>query len=839
MSNAWPSTHEYTKAIQTPGICFQGQPLQHADVALHPHRRVPLIYSGNFACVYRVTQQGRDHAVRCFTSPVNGQEARYDRLSRMLRNVLPPAFVNFAYQPRGIMVQGAWYPTIQMDWVQGEPLNRFVQANRHSPEAIRHVAARWRGTMSSSLRGLGIAHNDLQHGNVMVEQGDNIRLVDYDSTYIPEFHGSASPELGHRHYQHPQRSTRDYGDHIDNFPALVIYLSLLAIASDPTLWTFNNDDNLLFVQEDYRNPRTSTLFQHLHASPDPTVAQLTRRLEECCAIPVDQVPDLEYITRDMHPATDAPTLASPGAPMHPGPETTDAPEPSPRPTPVTCPSCGQNATGMNTCVYCGVTIPRTQPTAQTRPDQGARTPQTADASPSRAANRRTRKCLGCGTTIPSTSRYCINCTTRYCTPPPRTGTQANISTSHTATTTPGASGPTQNHPGQTPGQPAPNPAGNPPPHTGRPGQARTPAASLISARLRKHAHEASSITRKALRTTRATLTTARGIGATLKTARSIRALKTPLRAPTLSRRTRTWTAAIGVLALMTVAVLALTQCGGEDPAAPPVNQQPLEQPGAALPAAQPPAPTTTPEPAPTPSSTLPPTSTPDPTATPAPTKTPIPTPTAPGEPTKTPIPTPTTPAGVQPPETTPAPGSTPTTTQEPGAGGPTAPPALQPTPGPTPLPNKIRDDWWTLRHDQLRYTISVPPGWRAHQRSDGTVSLQGPQAQVTITPWEGNITEFAHFRDLVLEKYEERLGDKVSPRFHQPDDDRPDLMGEYHICVHRQEKTYDHVLHLKLVTREQNPLEFTIQRDLNGAGLCLGADPDPQVDAVFQQFHPW
>ena len=163
---------------------------------------------------------------------------------------------------------------------------------------------------TASLRGLHIAHNDLQHGNVMVQRnGDirpedyDIRLVDYDGIFLPQFRGDPSPELGHKNYQHPLRSARDYDGYIDNFPSLVIYLSLLALAADPGLWSlFYNEDNLLFTRDDYTAPGRSDLFQRLRNSPDETARSLTGYLHKCCSLPIEQVPDLETILREGLPA---------------------------------------------------------------------------------------------------------------------------------------------------------------------------------------------------------------------------------------------------------------------------------------------------------------------------------------------------------------------------------------------------------------------------------------------------------------------------------------------------------------------------------------------------------
>ena len=214
--------------------------------------------------------------------------------------------MHFEYVVHGINVKGIWYPIVRMEWVEGESLSNFVGSSLNdpdAPDALRRLAAQWRGGPAASLRGLRIAHNDLQHGNVMVQGDGSIRLVDYDGIFLPRFRGERSPEEGHKNFQHPDRTAKDYDAYVDNFPSLVIYLSLLAIAADPDLWAFYNEDNLILTQNDYSAPGSSEVFKRLKSSPDPTVKTLTGRLEEYCALPVKDVPDLEAI---QHGATSPP-----------------------------------------------------------------------------------------------------------------------------------------------------------------------------------------------------------------------------------------------------------------------------------------------------------------------------------------------------------------------------------------------------------------------------------------------------------------------------------------------------------------------------------------------------
>ena len=327
---AWPGITDFSEAIQNPSLCFKGTELEAGTVSVN-QRGMPMVFSGAFACVYPVSVGGRTFAVRCFTREVEDQQTRYNQLSEYLINVLPPSFVHFEYLEQGIILKGAWYPVVRMEWVEGESLNSFVGSKLNDPDTLRRVAAQWRGGATASLRGLGIAHNDLQHGNVMVQADGGIRLVDYDSMFLPRFRGERSPELGHKNFQHPLRTAEDYDAYVDNFPALIVYLSLLAVAADPGLWSFYNDDNLIFTRNDYTAPRGSPLVKLLKRSPDQAVAELTARLAEYCALPVEKVPDLETVLQDIPPSS---TPISPSAP--PGNrQTVQAQQPTPvQPAPV-------------------------------------------------------------------------------------------------------------------------------------------------------------------------------------------------------------------------------------------------------------------------------------------------------------------------------------------------------------------------------------------------------------------------------------------------------------------------------------------------------------------------
>ena len=89
----WPSAPEFTEAIQTPRLCFSNSELAEGEVELHPSGGFtgrPTVRSGSFACVYKVTTEDRQFAVRCFTREVKDQQERYNFLDEYLRERRAP-----------------------------------------------------------------------------------------------------------------------------------------------------------------------------------------------------------------------------------------------------------------------------------------------------------------------------------------------------------------------------------------------------------------------------------------------------------------------------------------------------------------------------------------------------------------------------------------------------------------------------------------------------------------------------------------------------------------------------------------------------------------------------
>jgi hypothetical protein len=284
--NTYPAPTDYFKAVQFPAQAFTVESLRRATFAMDP-LGLPTLAMGTSAVVFHATVDESPRAVRCFIRNDVSTQDRYGALGEYLANhELTPYVSATTWLDAAIQVNGATWPVLQMEWIDGLTLDMYINdlANGSNGDDIAMLADRWR-KLISVLQEAEFAHGDLQHGNVLVDQEGQLRLVDFDGVWIPALAGKAAPtESGHRNYQHPlHHGFTAWGRWLDTFSALVIYLSLVALAKDPGLWQpLNNSTNLLFQQADFVPPFQTQAWNYLAALGDREVDQLARRLRECC-----------------------------------------------------------------------------------------------------------------------------------------------------------------------------------------------------------------------------------------------------------------------------------------------------------------------------------------------------------------------------------------------------------------------------------------------------------------------------------------------------------------------------------------------------------------------------
>ncbi|WP_164007044.1 hypothetical protein [Pyxidicoccus trucidator] len=315
-----PSDSEYLAAVQNPRQAFSDPELQDALPELMETGALagmPRPRAGNFATVYKLCRGERAWAVRCFTRPIQpDQQARYQELIRHLAIHRLPYTVDVAFLTQGIQVQGRWFPIVKMEWVQGESLGQYVEKHRESPKALFDLAAAWVDLLGD-LRRARMAHGDLQHGNVVITPG-GLRLVDYDGMFVPALEGRWSHERGHANYQHPDRDGGFLHGRLDHFSAWVVWLSLVALAHEPSLWErfHGGDDCLLFRKKDFVEGERSPLLQALLGSRHEPVKVLASYFlrsvlpSQPAQVPLLSGADLSVLGREDAPERLAPPTAA-------------------------------------------------------------------------------------------------------------------------------------------------------------------------------------------------------------------------------------------------------------------------------------------------------------------------------------------------------------------------------------------------------------------------------------------------------------------------------------------------------------------------------------------------
>lgn len=258
-----PTIPEYNSSIEVPSLVLP-QVLKGG----HPVTKgVRLIkYSGGFCVVYPYEVVGKRYAVRCWHAEVDNAKVRTQQIAEALKTCQLPYFVGFEYFQDGIVTSQGTQPIVVMDWVDAKPLKSFLAAHIGDKETIHKLAENFK-QMTVDLHRVHFSHGDLQHGNIMVNDDCSLTLVDYDSMYVPSLNGMSDDVKGLSGYQHPLRwKQQKLSEKTDYFSEWVIYISLIALAVDPSLWVdlkMEDSDTMLFESDDFSKGKSANIFQRL------------------------------------------------------------------------------------------------------------------------------------------------------------------------------------------------------------------------------------------------------------------------------------------------------------------------------------------------------------------------------------------------------------------------------------------------------------------------------------------------------------------------------------------------------------------------------------------------
>ncbi|MBD5163313.1 MAG: protein kinase family protein [Bacteroidales bacterium] len=287
------SISEYSASIDTPqmikaNMLKGGQPVK-------KNGRLTK-YAGGFCVVYPYETATKKYAVRCWHVGVEDIRQRTKRISDTLKSTNLPYFVGFEFVTEGILTAQGPQDIVVMDWVNGNPLKTYIAKNISNPQRLVELANAFK-KMVVELHSLHIAHGDLQHGNILVDDNGNIVLVDYDSIYVPALSGYSDDIKGLVGYQHPSRwENETLNEKVDYFSELIIYTSLVALSKYPNLWfelNLEDTETLLFSADDISSKGRSNIFQLLLL--DSELKLLATKLKEY--LNKDNINDLEPLEK--------------------------------------------------------------------------------------------------------------------------------------------------------------------------------------------------------------------------------------------------------------------------------------------------------------------------------------------------------------------------------------------------------------------------------------------------------------------------------------------------------------------------------------------------------------
>jgi formylglycine-generating enzyme required for sulfatase activity len=230
----YPLISEYREAILNAEDNFDK--LSHLRPVLDA-KGDPVMSSGNFAVVFKMTDGTKCYAVKCFTKDQAGREKAYRQICPYLSCVPSPYLVHTEYLEKELFVDtnqsdNEEFPVLVMDWVEGVSLDRYVKTIRNDGEKRIRLANEFR-ELSFWLMGQEFAHGDLKPDNIIVTEQGRLVLVDYDGMFVPAMRGQKARELGTPLYRYKGRTEQDFDEFADDYACVFILLVLMADSIEP------------------------------------------------------------------------------------------------------------------------------------------------------------------------------------------------------------------------------------------------------------------------------------------------------------------------------------------------------------------------------------------------------------------------------------------------------------------------------------------------------------------------------------------------------------------------------------------------------------------------------
>lgn len=223
----------------------------------------PYCRPGGLCRVYKFQMaDGTTKALRIWENVISEAKERSVAISDFLKKHPSQYFVNFECIENALVIDGEYYPVVLMDWCDGKDMKKYISQCiiDKDYDKIRELAHSFY-MMTKELSNMGISHGDLHHENILVLQDGSLKLIDYDSMYVPALKGYKDECVGYEGYQHPTaRIQNEYlQPYTDYFSELVIFMTVYLVSYHPELWDVDkveDYDKALLFRISELDPRT-------------------------------------------------------------------------------------------------------------------------------------------------------------------------------------------------------------------------------------------------------------------------------------------------------------------------------------------------------------------------------------------------------------------------------------------------------------------------------------------------------------------------------------------------------------------------------------------------------
>lgn len=278
-----PSAQEYLHIVQTKAWGSLATLNHHHFVSTDEGKTYLHEISSN-TIVFKTEFKGKFYAIRFFLHDDPDLFRRYAEIESFLRTR------TFSWSVPFELLDKEYYPAIKMDWVDSLSFSEYLDSIISNPELISRLQLQL-VALSQSLESSGIGHGNLNLKHIRLvkqEQEHVLKLIDYDSMFIPAFKERDSLRVGTIGFQHPMRLASDFSETIDRFSFWIFLTALEAFKTDPSLW-INSDENgydkskqIFFTYQDFAFPQQSGAFKILAGYHNKALDFYTDKLMQFC-----------------------------------------------------------------------------------------------------------------------------------------------------------------------------------------------------------------------------------------------------------------------------------------------------------------------------------------------------------------------------------------------------------------------------------------------------------------------------------------------------------------------------------------------------------------------------